>query len=254
MKGTPPERAAAGLAPHGTLHDYYGSDEQWRGFVKKLFDGAAVDYDRMERTMAFGMGPWYRRQALLRAGLKPGMRVLDVATGTGLVARPEVKITGDRNLVIGLDPSIGMLSHAVAALKIPAMLALGEQIPLANASVDFLSMGYALRHLADLTVAFREFRRVLKPGGKVCILEMTAPPKGLRRRVMRFYVRSLIPLLSRPFARSRDSTLLWQYFWDTMEACVPPQEVIAALGAAGFSHTERYVEWTIFSEYTGLRE
>src|SRR4051812_11244286 len=78
------------LAPHPTLPEYYESEATKRAFVRGIFDETAGDYDRVERVMALGTGPWYRRQALKRAGLVGGMKVLDVATGTGLVAREEV--------------------------------------------------------------------------------------------------------------------------------------------------------------------
>src|SRR5690349_14066370 len=110
------------VPPHPTLTEYYGSAPSKRPFLTKIFDATAVDYDRIERMMAFGTGPWYRRQALKRAGLAEGMKVLDVAVGTGLVAREEIRLTGSADLVLGLDPSLGMLSQAVKALKIRALL------------------------------------------------------------------------------------------------------------------------------------
>src|SRR3954449_6403754 len=136
------------LAPHPTLPRYYAGEAEKRSFVRKIFNETAPDYERVERWMALGSGSWYRRQALLRAGLAPGMRVLDVAIGTGLVAREEAAITGDPKLVLGLDPSIGMLSEARRTLPVQAVLGVAEELPLADAQFDFLSMGYALRHLS----------------------------------------------------------------------------------------------------------
>src|SRR5688572_20587357 len=133
------------VAPHPTLPRYYASDGM-RSFVRNIFDHTAGDYDRVERMMALGWGSWYRRQALTRAGLSTGMRVLDVAIGTGLVAREEVAMTGDPKLVLGLDPSIGMITEARRTLTVPTVLARAEEIPLRDACFDFLSMGYALRH------------------------------------------------------------------------------------------------------------
>src|SRR6478735_6008277 len=76
---------AVPIPPHPMLPRYYRSAREKHRFVRGIFDEAAGDYDRVERAMALGTGSWYRRQALLRAGLKKGMRVLDVAIGTGLV-------------------------------------------------------------------------------------------------------------------------------------------------------------------------
>src|SRR5688500_11264303 len=176
------------VAPHPTLPRYYASDGK-RSFVRRIFNHTAGDYDRVERMMALGSGSWYRRQALIRAGLTSGMRALDVAIGTGLVAREEIAITGNPKLVLGLDPSIGMITEARRTLTMPTVLARAEEMPLGDACFDFLSMGYALRHLSDLSVVFGEFFRVLKPGGTVCILEITRPPRGLRLALMKAYMR-----------------------------------------------------------------
>src|ERR1700679_1035084 len=95
-------------APHPVLSDYYRREEDRRAYVQRIFDETAGDYDRIERLMAFGSGPWYRHRALVAAGLGPGMSVLDIGTGTGLVACEAVKIVGDPALVTGVDPSVGM--------------------------------------------------------------------------------------------------------------------------------------------------
>src|SRR5206468_4389471 len=134
-------------------------------------------------------------RALCRAGLAAGMNTLDIAVGTGLVAREEIRLTGNPNLVIGIDPSIGMMRQAVQSLGISAILGIGEQIPIASAQFDFLSLGYALRHLADLNRAFSEFLRVLRPGGRLCILEITSPRRRLGRALLRSYMRCVVPLL-----------------------------------------------------------
>jgi demethylmenaquinone methyltransferase/2-methoxy-6-polyprenyl-1,4-benzoquinol methylase len=241
------------LAPHPTLTPYYGSDENRAAYVRRLFDQSAGAYDHIEAMMAFGTGRWYRRQALERAGLAAGQRVLDVATGTGLVAREAVAIVGDARRVVGLDPSPGMLREARRLLGIPATLGAGEALPCRDASVDFLSMGYALRHLADLTVTFREFLRVLRPGGTVLVLELTRPPSRFHRAFLRLYIKGVIPVLSRLTTRNRDAALLWRYFWDTIEVCVPPERIMAALTDAGFADVKRELVLGMFSEYTGRR-
>ena len=100
------------VAPHPPLTDYYADEDARHRWLRTIFDASAVDYDRIEGLMAFGTGPWYRRQALRRAGLAPGMQVLDVGTGTGLTAIQAVRLTGDGANMTGVDPSIGMLANA----------------------------------------------------------------------------------------------------------------------------------------------
>ena len=162
-------------APHPPLTAYYGGERERQGFVSALFDSTAQDYDRIEKLLALGSGPWYRHQALRRAGLEPGMRVLDIGTGTGLMAREAAIIAGDARLVTGVDPSAGMMANAVLPEGVTLVEGRAESIPLPDASFDFLCMGYALRHIGDFAAACAEFHRVLKPGGRLCLLEITRP-------------------------------------------------------------------------------
>lgn len=241
------------LPPHPALSHWYGPAPSKRRFLRDIFDDTAHEYDHVERLLSLGQGRRYRREALERAGLSVGMKVLDVAAGTGLVAREEVTLVGDPRLVIGLDPSPGMLRQATDALGISAVLGVGEQIPFAADRFDFLSMGFALRHLGDLHRAFAEFFRVLRPGGRLCLLEITAPRGRLMRTLMRGYMRGVIPLLTRLTTVGQSSQRLWQYYWDTIEACVPPEKVMEAIGSAGFSGVSRNDEFGIFSEYTATK-
>jgi demethylmenaquinone methyltransferase/2-methoxy-6-polyprenyl-1,4-benzoquinol methylase len=240
-------------APHPPLPAYFPSEGERREWVRGIFDRTAADYERVERAMAFGSGAWYRRQALLRAGLAPGMRVVDVGTGTGLVAREAARIVGDAAMVIGVDPSAGMRLNATLPGGMRLLEGAAESIPLADGCADFLSMGYALRHISDLEVAFREFHRVLAPGGIACILEITRPASRLGTAVLKAYMRGVVPVLARVIARSADSPLLMRYYWDTIEACVPPEAVMRTLVAAGFDEVSRHVELGIFSEYRGVK-
>lgn len=236
------------LAPHPALSAYYRGSK--RPFVRQIFDKGAADYDRVERMMALGSGSWYRRQALLRAGLLTGMRVLDVAVGTGLVAREEVGIVGSPRLVIGLDPSSGMLAQVIRSLDIRVVMGIGEQLPVRDSLFDFVSMGYALRHVSDLNAAFCEFFRVLKPGGKICVLELIRPTGKIRAALLRWYMRRLVPGLTRLVTGHGNSRLLWEYYWETIESCIPAQRVLEALRNTGFTDVRQHTELGIFAEYT----
>jgi demethylmenaquinone methyltransferase / 2-methoxy-6-polyprenyl-1,4-benzoquinol methylase len=241
------------VAPHPTLPRYYENDGARAGFVRRIFDAGAADYDRIERMMALGSGSWYRRMALRRAGLVAGMRVLDVAIGTGLVAREEVGIVGDPARVLGVDPSAGMLAEAVRNLSVRVVMGRAERLPLADGHFDFLSMGYALRHIADLSEAFAEFHRAVRPGGTVCILEITRPQSRVAGALLRQYMRYIVPALARLTGRRAESPMLWEYFWDTIAACVPPERVIAALEGAGFADVTVHKDLGIFSQYTARK-
>jgi demethylmenaquinone methyltransferase/2-methoxy-6-polyprenyl-1,4-benzoquinol methylase len=234
-------------APHAPLTDYYASEQERAGFVRQMFDSTAVDYDRMERILGFGTGSWYRGQALERAGLRPGMRIVDVGVGTGLVAREAVRIVGNPTLVVGVDPSPGMMASARLPQGVALLEGTAEAIPFADASFDFLSMGYALRHIGDLSIAFREFHRVMKPGARLCLLEITRPQTGIGGALIKAYMKGVVPLLARIVGSAKSTGLLWRYYWDTIEACVPPDQVIATLEAAGFTGVRRHIETNVLS-------
>ena len=251
MHSTPQVNPETVKAPHQVLDGYYADGAGRRSFLGSIFDTTASDYDRIEWLVGFGSGPWYRRQALMRAGLEPGMQVLDVAIGTGLVTREAQALMKGRGEIIGLDPSSGMLRSYAGAVPVSLVQGRAESLPFPDGQFDFLSLGFALRHMDDLERVFSEFRRVLKPGGRLLILEITQPSSRFGRALARGYMRGVVPALARLVARASDTPKLWRYYWDTIEACAPPERVLATLRAVGFNAAERHVEVGIFSEYRG---
>jgi demethylmenaquinone methyltransferase/2-methoxy-6-polyprenyl-1,4-benzoquinol methylase len=236
-------------APHPPLKQYYAAEQDRRGWVRGIFSRTAADYDRVESAMALGTGSWYRGRALQGSGLRAGMRVIDVGVGTGLVARAAATIVGDAALVTGVDPSPGMIANASVPAGVTLLLGTAESLPLPDNSADFLSMGYALRHIGDLGAAYSEFHRVLRPGGLLCVLEITMPEGAIARALLKAYMRGVVPLLARLVARHSDMPELMRYYWDTIEACVPPAVVLEGIGGAGFTDLRRHIELGIFSEY-----
>lgn len=237
--------------PHTPLPSYYRSDDpaEREAFLRRTFDDTAVDYDRLEKILGLGTGSWYRRQALLRAGLAPGMQVVDVGMGTGLVSREILKITQEPQRLVGVDPSPGMMKQARLSQPLECRVGRAEDIPVESASADFVVMGYALRHIADFGAAAAEFRRVLKPGGRLLILEITRAERRWSNFLLKAYMRGAVPLIARAVSRSPATPMLWRYYWDTIEACVPPAEVQRTLANAGLVDVQRHVELGIFSEY-----
>ena len=241
------------VAPHPPLTDYYADEDARHRWLRTIFNASAVDYDRIERLMAFGTGPWYRRQALRRAGLAPGMQVVDVGTGTGLTAIQAARLTGGGANVTGVDPSVGMLANARLPDGMRVIEGRAEALPVADSCCDFLSMGYALRHVADLSAMFGEFYRALRPAGRVCVLEITRPSGPRATRWLRVYLRYVVPVVARWVGRSRDTPEVMRYLWDSIEACVPPEKVMEQMRTAGFTDVSRHIVCGIFSEYTGSK-
>jgi demethylmenaquinone methyltransferase/2-methoxy-6-polyprenyl-1,4-benzoquinol methylase len=237
--------------PHAPLLGYYAAPQAHSRFVRDLFNRTAGSYDRINAAFAFGSGEWYRRRALRRAGLQAGARMLDVAVGTGLVAREAVRILGGAEDVVGLDLSEGMLAVARRSLGLTLVQARAESLPFADASFDFVSMGYALRHVADLAQLFSEFRRVLRPGGRVLVLEIARPGSRFGQAMLKAYLGGVVPALSR--LAGGESATLMRYYWDTIEACVPPAEILLRLGEAGLAQVRCETEIGIMRAYAARR-
>jgi len=237
------------ITPHPPLRSYYDHESDRRNWVRGVFNRTASDYDRLEALIGLGTGPWYRRKALRRAGLEPGMTVVDIGTGTGLMARAAAEIVGNAVLVTGVDPSTGMLENAKVPPGVRLLEGSAESIPLGDCSADFLCMGYALRHISDLSASFAEFQRVLRPGGLLCLLEITLPDGRVSQVVLKAWLHGAVPRLATVAAVTKDAPLLMRYYWDTIAACVPPETILGALTEAGFVNVRRQTDLQIFSAY-----
>lgn len=241
------------IRPHPTLPQYYRADEERPAAVRELFDEGAASYEWICRVMSFGTGEWYRGRVLRESGLREGSRLLDVATGTGLVLRSGRTICGSTGLAVGLDPSSGMLSECRATCASPLVQGFGERLPFASGTFNMVSMGYALRHVEDLRTLFSEFHRVLAPGGRVVILELTPPKSRVGRWLNRVYLQSVVPQVAYLGTGRAEARRMMQYFWDTMERCVPPATILTALRESGFADSRRRVIGAIFSEYLATK-
>jgi demethylmenaquinone methyltransferase/2-methoxy-6-polyprenyl-1,4-benzoquinol methylase len=245
---------SAPTPPHPVLKDYYSEAAERQGFVGDLFDGCARYYNHVGRMLDLGSGPAYRKWAIRRAGLRPGMRLLDVATGTGLLARGAVNVVGKSGRVVGVDPSRGMLREAQKALpSSPLVQGRAEALPFRDRSFDMLSMCFALRHVPDLDVAFGEYCRVLKPGGRLLVVEVSRPDSAILRAMFRIHFQHVMPWLARVTTRSRPAEVLMKFYWDTIDQCVKPEAIMEALGRSGFVNVDRLLWWGFMSEYRAIR-
>jgi demethylmenaquinone methyltransferase / 2-methoxy-6-polyprenyl-1,4-benzoquinol methylase len=235
------------------LRPYFQSEAERRQLTQTMFNEAAGGYDNAEGLTALGSGAWYRREVLRRCGLGEGMTLLDVAAGTGLVTVAGVELVGPTGRVIALDPSPGMLAELRKKVSVETIEGFAEAIALPDGQADFVSMGYALRHVGDLDKAFSEYLRVLRPGGKVCLMEISRPKGRLLRGLLWFHISVLVPLLARLTGRHADVKRLWAYYGDTIEAALDPDTIQDALRRAGFIDVACSVSLGVFREYTGVK-
>jgi demethylmenaquinone methyltransferase/2-methoxy-6-polyprenyl-1,4-benzoquinol methylase len=195
--------------------------------VRRMFDRIAPVYDAMNRVMTAGLDQRWRR-ATVDETVGDGDRVLDACCGTGDLAIVAKRRRGAH--VIGLDFSERMLERA--RLKDPEvewvqgdMLAL----PFDDASFDAATVGFGVRNVADLAAGVRELRRVLRPGGRLGILEITTP-RGVLARFYKLWFDRVVPLLGRVLPGGDAYT----YLPASVRRFPPPEELARLLEASGF--------------------
>jgi demethylmenaquinone methyltransferase/2-methoxy-6-polyprenyl-1,4-benzoquinol methylase len=204
-------------------------DEKVRA-VRSMFDAIAPRYDLVNRVMTLRMDLAWRRRTVGSLNLGGGARVLDVACGTGDLCR-ELRAAGLSP--VGVDLSFGML----AAARTDAPLVHGDalQLPFPKGSVDGATCGFALRNLVALPPFFAELARVVRPGGRIALLEVAQPAGRLLRWGHGVYFGSVVPRiggwLSDPAA--------YRYLPRSVAYLPEPAEMSAQLAEAGFSHLDR---------------
>jgi demethylmenaquinone methyltransferase/2-methoxy-6-polyprenyl-1,4-benzoquinol methylase len=170
--------------------------------AREMFAALPDRYDELAAALSFFQDPRWRRAMVERVGAAPTDRVLDVACGTGLVARELVRRWGCR--VVGLDQSAEMLARAEAKRSADPLLAErltlvegeAERLPFAEAEFDHLTFTYLLRYVDDPAATLRELARVVRPGGRIASLEFCLPG-GVWLWPWRLYTRIGLPLLGR---------------------------------------------------------
>jgi demethylmenaquinone methyltransferase / 2-methoxy-6-polyprenyl-1,4-benzoquinol methylase len=243
----------ARVAPHRALTEYYGDPGARGRFVRELFDSGAPEYDWVSSALSLGTDRRYRRQALARAGVRAGLKVLDVATGTGLVAQAALDCGVAPGELVGLDPSRGMLGENRRRRALSLIQGRGESLPFADGCFDVVTMGYALRHVDDLGQLFGEFHRVLRVGGRVIVLEITRPTSRWGCGLMSFYMRRVLPACARLAGRGQEAVRMMDYYWATIAECVPPERILEALRGIGFSEVQRRTTGPLLSDYLAVR-
>jgi demethylmenaquinone methyltransferase/2-methoxy-6-polyprenyl-1,4-benzoquinol methylase len=178
-----------------------------KGHALELFAGLPRHYDRVAAGLSFGQDPRWRRAMVESVDARPGERVLDVATGTGLVAQALVRRY--ECTVVGLDQSPEMLAVAKARVagaaelsgRITLVAGEAERLPFADGEFDHLTFTYLLRYVDDPAATLRELARVVQPGGRIASVEFAVPPSRLWRALWIMYTRVGLPALGRVVSR-----------------------------------------------------
>lgn len=198
-----------------------------------MFDQVAARYDARNRLFSVDRDRAWRRRAARRAGLQPGQLALDLCTGTGKLAHELLGYVRPGGRVVGVDFSGAMLQRARQA-EPGVEFRLGDVSQLAEAdrSVDAVTIAFGLRNLVDREGALREMFRVLRPGGRLVILEFAPPPRGPLMRAYRFYLGRVMPAVAGLFSRGEGAA--YRYLSETVQAFPTPAALAATLGSIGF--------------------
>jgi demethylmenaquinone methyltransferase/2-methoxy-6-polyprenyl-1,4-benzoquinol methylase len=194
--------------------------------VRDMFDAIAPRYDALNRLMTFRLDVRWRRRAVRALGLRPGAVVLDLASGTGDLCT-ELARAGLRP--VSLDMSMGMLRHDTSGA--PRTQADVLRLPVADASADGVTCGFALRNLAALPPFFAELARVLRPGGRIALLDVGVPRSRVLRVANVVWFGRAVPLLGRLLSDGA----AYRYLPRSVAYLPPPAELVAMARAAGFA-------------------
>jgi demethylmenaquinone methyltransferase/2-methoxy-6-polyprenyl-1,4-benzoquinol methylase len=194
--------------------------------VRTMFDAIAPRYELVNRVMTFGLDSRWRRRAVADLRLAPGSMVLDIAAGTGDFTR-ELRRQGHR--AVATDLSYNMLHTARNVAE--RVQADASRLPFRWAGFDGATCGYALRNFTDLEKSVAEMARVLRPGGRLSLLEVAEPRGGLWRAGFRLWFRRVVPLIG-SLLSDRDA---YHYLPESTAYLPDAREIAAMLNRAGFS-------------------
>lgn len=202
-----------------------------RRAVREMFDTIAPRYDLVNRVMTFGLDTRWRRRAVRSLHLPPHSLVLDLASGTGDLC---IVLTRYGHRPISVDFSFGMLSadHRSNAPRVQADVC---SMPFPDASADGVTCGFALRNFVDLGAFFDDLARVVRPGGRVALLDASEPENRFLRWGHGLYFRGVVPRIGGLLSDRR----AYRYLPKSLAYLPPPAEMLARLETAGFTAVTR---------------
>lgn len=254
MSSENPSAVARGAeaAPHNATVDKSPAK------IAGMFDAIAGRYDLLNTVLSAGLDRYWRRRAIATLNLTGRERLLDVCTGTADVALGAARKTGGAARVIGVDFSGAMLTHGLgkvrqADLSSRVKLIRGDamNLPVASASVDAATIAFGIRNVQEPAVACQELSRVLKPGGRLAILEFGLPVIPAVRPLYLWYFHHVLPRIGRAVSRN---TSAYTYLPESVGSFQFGDQFARMLTAAGFSQVRsRPLAFGIVYLYTGRK-
>jgi demethylmenaquinone methyltransferase/2-methoxy-6-polyprenyl-1,4-benzoquinol methylase len=222
-------------------------------YVRGMFSRIAARYDLMNVIMSFGQDELWRRYTVRQARPVRGVLALDVATGTGKIAQ---KLARAGARTVGIDFAVGMLIKGKAdgvGAKEPVYFAGADalRLPFSDDTFDCVTTGFAMRNVTDIGAAFKEMRRVVKPGGRVVCLEVGKPEWGPARLFHTFYTGKVVPLLGRIVTGDADA---YVYLPSSMRRFPPPEKLATIMRSSGLRNVRfRQLTFGAVAVHTGVK-
>lgn len=215
------------------------AEEEKAARVRAVFDSVAPRYDLMNDLMSAGLHRVWKAFTVAISGARTGDRVLDVAAGTGDLSRAFARRVGPTGVVVMSDINGAMLRAGRdrlidAGVLVPSVLCDAEKLPFADATFDLVSVAFGLRNMTHKDIALREMRRVLRPGGKLLVLEFSRPWEPLRG-AYDLYSFQVLPRLGKLVAGDAQS---YQYLAESIRMHPDQQTLAQMMRDAGFGHVD----------------
>lgn len=228
-------------------HTHFGYQEvpvdEKQKRVGEVFTSVARRYDVMNDLMSMGIHRLWKRFVVDLAGVRPGERVLDVAGGTGDLTYAFAKKVGRSGLVVLSDINASMLEEGRRRLAdrglvgVPAVQANAEMLPFVEGSFDLVTIGFGLRNVTDKDAALRSMTRMLKPGGRLLVLEFSKPTSALLSKAYDEYSFKLLPLMGRIVANDEAS---YRYLAESIRMHPDQETLKRMMQAAGLARCQVY--------------
>ena len=213
----------------------FRSAEEKARFVRHMFDRISPRYDLMNRIMTLGQDIRWRKLAIDRAQLAPNARLLDIACGTGDLAIEAVRCRP--SLIVAADFSFNMIQQgrekAGRHRLIQFVAADGLQMPFRDNTFDAVVTGFSMRNVVDVDAFIREMARVVRPSGRVVILEITPLKSSIMKRIFQFYFQRIVPWLGGMIAGDREA---YTYLPQSVEVFIPAEELKKRMEASGLNN------------------
>ena len=216
----------------------HASPEAKRVFVRRMFDGIAGTYDLLNHLLSAGVDIVWRRRTIDGLGIQPGWLILDLATGTGDLAF-EAFARHPSARIVGADLSIPMMSigkkkEARGKGVVRFVCGDAERLPFGSQTFDAISIGFGVRNFSRLDVGLKEMYRVLRPGGKLAVLEFSKPKAVLMRSLYLFYFRNVLPLIGRIVSRDPQA---YRYLYESVMLFPEGEEFQRRMETSGFKNS-----------------